>query len=102
MTIRFIHCLATFDNKVHPLFSAGVHAFLTFLTTNPKSRKRIVSKEFLRKGVVWANDGTRDYKFYSIDEYEKVREEFIKNIINSYNNITREEFQIKIPDIDKE
>ena len=41
-------------------------------------------------------------RFYSVEEYEKIREKFIQNIVDSYNKITREEYQIKTPDTGSE
>lgn len=89
-------------NNVRPLFSAGVHASLAFITKNPKSRKCVVLKSWIHKGLMWVNDGYDAYKLYSIEDYGKIKEEILKNTVNSYNNITRAEYQIKTPDTGSE
>lgn len=88
-----------FSNNVRILFSTAIHTSLTIIAKNPKSRTRIVSKNWIHKRLIWLSGG---FKVCSIEDYKKIREEYLKNMIDSYNNITREEYQIKTPDTGKE
>lgn len=86
-------------NNVSSLFNVGErNPYLSIITRNPKGRKRIVAKNWYHKKLMWIDNGNSMSRFYSVEDYEKNRAEFIKNIIASYNNITREEYQIKIPE----
>ena len=90
-------------NHVNSLFIVGDRCpYLSITTKNPKGRKRILVRDWYHKKFIWIDDGNTMSRFYSVEEYEKIREKFIQNIVDSYNKITREEYQIKTPDTGSE